>query len=356
MSRNPELSHIAVAYLAVASACCIAALGSAGTGAALWVGIAAAALGAVCALFTRARYRALARLAATLDECLVTERPALIDRAREGELAILENEISKLLQRLSVSVEALERDRGLLADALADISHQLKTPLTSLGLMTELARKQASALDGVDAATRADLVARMRDIERLQERVMWLISSLLRLARIDAGAVSLERAPVDAGELMERACAPLAIAFDIADVALDAKSEDGCSFMGDISWTAEALANILKNCLEHTPAGGVVTMRAHEDALAARITVTDTGPGIAPDDLPHIFERFYRGHHDGDPSPSSPVDPAGVGIGLALAQSLIAAQDGRVSAENVRDASGAVTGARFEIAFFKTVV
>ncbi|MBM6868415.1 sensor histidine kinase [Collinsella tanakaei] len=355
MLRNPELARFAACYLAAALACCIAAQLTAGNPAALSVAAAAVVLGAVVALFTRARYRALARLAAELDRCLSAERPIRIERVREGELAILENEIAKLLQKLSVSVEQLERERGLLADALADISHQLKTPLTSLRLMTELARKQTAALEGVDGDAREGLMRRLRAIERLQEQVMWLTTALLKLARIDAGAIALERTPVDVGELVRRAAEPLAIAFDLADVELAVDVEDGCSFPGDLAWTAEALTNILKNCLEHTPAAGCVSIRAHEDALAVRIRVSDTGSGIAPEDLPHIFERFYRGHREISNSAGEP-NPGGVGIGLALARSLIAAQDGRLVAGNVADAVGNVTGAFFEIAFFKTVV
>ena len=306
------------------------------------------------ALFTRARYRAIALLAAQLDECLFAERPALLDGAREGELAILTNEIAKLLQKLAISVDQLERDRSLLADSLADISHQLKTPLTSLGLTTELLRKQIGGLDGLAADARRDALARVRTIERLQNQVMWLVSSLLKLARVDAGAIKLLHAPVDAEKLVEEAYGPLAIAFDIADVTFDRTIQPGSTFDGDQGWTAEALRNVLKNCLEHTPAGGIVSVRVQEDALAFRIVVTDTGPGIAAADLPHIFERFYRGADQADGADG--VEPQGVGIGLALAKSLITAQDGRIRASNVTDETGATVGARFEIAFFKTAV
>lgn len=352
--RNRELMLLVGTYvgatLLVACAACVIS-GPAGC---LWAIGTACILGAVVALFTRARYRAIARLAAQLDDCLFAERPALLDGAREGELAILTNEIGKLLQKLAVSVDQLERDRSLLADSLADISHQLKTPLTSLGLTTELLRKQIGGLDGAPADARRDALARVRTIERLQNQVMRLVSSLLKLARVDAGAIKLLRAPVDAKKLIEEAFGPLAIAFDIADVTFAHTIQPGSSFTGDQSWTAEALRNVLKNCLEHTPAGGIVSVRVQEDALAFRIVVTDTGPGIAAADLPHIFERFYRGADRTDEADG--VEPQGVGIGLALAKSLITAQDGRIRASNVTDETGATVGARFEITFFKATV
>ena len=352
--RNRELMLLVCTYVGATLLIALASCALSGSAACFWVISTACILGIVVALFTRARYRAIALLAAQLDECLFAERPALLDGAREGELAILTNEIAKLLQKLAISVDQLERDRSLLADSLADISHQLKTPLTSLGLTTELLRKQIGGLDGLAADARRDALARVRTIERLQNQVMWLVSSLLKLARVDAGAIKLLHAPVDAEKLVEEAYGPLAIAFDIADVTFVRTVQPGSTFDGDQGWTAEALRNVLKNCLEHTPAGGIVSVRVQEDALAFRIVVTDTGPGIAAADLPHIFERFYRGADQADGADG--VDPQGVGIGLALAKSLITAQDGRIRASNVTDETGATVGARFEIAFFKTAV
>ena len=108
--------------------------------------------------------------------------------------------------------------------------------------------------------------------------------------------------------------------------------QDGASYEGDLTWSVEALENILKNCMEHTPAGGCVSVRVTEDVLACRIRIEDTGPGIAESDLPHIFERFYRGSRDANAA-SSEVNPAGVGIGLALSKSLVTAQGGTLTAE-----------------------
>ena len=120
------------------------------------------------------------------------------------------------------------------------------------------------------------------------------------------------------------------------------------TFQGDAPWTAEAVENIAKNCMEHTPPGGTVTVAVSEDALACTIAVSDTGPGIAPEDLPHIFERFYRGRGGEGPDVAQ---PAGFGIGLSLAQALVSAQGGTLRAFNNPDG-----GARFEIAFPKLVV
>lgn len=301
-------------------------------------------------ILTNRRYRALAKMAANLDRVLAGERDIRLRDMSEGELAILSSEIDKVIARLNLTVDELQAEKLALSDALADISHQLKTPLTSIAISTELIRDRLSARGDSE-----DLVERLRLIQTLQARVEDLVAALLKLARIDAGVIKLVCGAVDAHELVRKSFEPLAIAFDIADVRFSADVQDGASYEGDLTWSVEALENILKNCMEHTPAGGCVSVRVTEDVLACRIRIEDTGPGIAESDLPHIFERFYRGSRDASAAPSE-VNPAGVGIGLALSKSLVTAQGGTLTAENLRDENGNITGAAFNLVFFKTVV
>lgn len=301
-------------------------------------------------ILTDRRYRALANMAANLDRVLAGERDIRLRDMSEGELAILSSEIDKVIARLNLTVDELQAEKLALSDALADISHQLKTPLTSIAISTELIRDRLSARGDSE-----DLVERLRLIQTLQARVEDLVAALLKLARIDAGVIKLVCGDVDARELVRKSFEPLAIAFDIADVRFSADVQDGASYEGDLTWSVEALENILKNCMEHTPAGGCVSVRVTEDVLACRIRIEDTGPGIAESDLPHIFERFYRGSRDANATPSE-VNPAGVGIGLALSKSLVTAQGGTLTAENLRDENGNITGAAFNLVFFKTVV
>lgn len=341
--RNPEVRRTVIAFLAVGCAGAGAAWALAGQTAACVCAATAFALLVVLLVTTYLRYRRIARMAAQVDAVLHGERDVSFERMREGELAILASELDKMRSRLTLANEELEREKNALADALADISHQLKTPLTSLSLMTSLARG-ALAADGAHPAE----VERLRTMERLEGRVEWLVASLLKLARIDAGVVSFSRGRVDGAELVARAADPLELTAELAGVELVREVQDGCVFAGDLAWTAEALGNVLKNCLEHTPSGGRVTVRASEDALAFRVQVEDTGPGIAPDDLPHVFERFYRGASAGD---GSEVEPTGVGIGLALAKSLVTAQGG-----SIRAGAAPGGGAAFDIVFFKATV
>lgn len=357
ITRSIMLDALGGARIVTASineAASMAASGASVASAALFAAICTFVTGLIVTvifmILTDRRYRALAKMAANLDRVLAGERDIRLRDMSEGELAILSSEIDKVIARLNLTVDELQAEKLALSDALADISHQLKTPLTSIAISTELIRDRLSARGDSE-----DLVERLRLIQTLQARVEDLVAALLKLARIDAGVIKLVCGDVDARELVRKSFEPLAIAFDIADVRFSADVQDGASYEGDLTWSVEALENILKNCMEHTPAGGCVSVRVTEDVLACRICIEDTGPGIAESDLPHIFERFYRGSRDANATPSE-VNPAGVGIGLALSKSLVTAQGGTLTAENLRDENGNVTGAAFNLVFFKTVV
>ncbi len=390
VTRSVMLDALGGAHIVTASineAASMATSGAPAANAALFAAICTLVTGLIVTvifmILTNRRYRALANMAANLDRVLAGERDIRLRDMSEGELAILSSEIDKVIARLNLTVDELQAEKLALSDALADISHQLKTPLTSIAISTELIRDRLSARGDSE-----DLVERLRLIQTLQARVEDLVSALLKLARIDAGVIKLVCGDVDARELVRKSFEPLAIAFDIADVRFSADVQDGASYEGDLTWSVEALENILKNCMEHTPAGGCVSVRVTvqdgasyegdltwsvealenilkncmehtpaggcvsvrvtEDVLACRIRIEDTGPGIAESDLPHIFERFYRGSRDANATPSE-VNPAGVGIGLALSKSLVTAQGGTLTAENLRDENGNITGAAFNL-------
>ena len=331
------------AFLALAlAAVALAARASAGSGAATWC----AASGAVALAFFLAvswsRHRQIRRLTAEIDEVLHGGRSVGFSSCREGDVAVLTNELGKMVARLARTSELLAREKTALADALADVSHQIRTPLTAVGLM----------LPGIEAAD--DPVRRKRavcELEALLDRVAWLVTTLLKIAKADAGAMPLSVRPVSVAEVVRRAVAPLATAMDLRDVALVLDLDEDVIFDGDARWTAEAVENIVKNCMEHTPAGGEVRVRASADALATSIVVSDTGPGIAPEDLPHVFERFYRGRAEEAPESGDLRAPGGFGVGLALAQALVSAQGGTLRASN-----GDAGGARFAVCFPKLVV
>lgn len=279
--------------------------------------------------FTKHRYRKLARLSDYLKTVNEGRYNLEISEHDEGELSILKSEIYKTTVTLCVQAEALKKEKSQLADAMSDISHQLKTPLTSMLVMTDLL---------CDADLPADKRREFTEhIKSQLSRIEWLVTSLLKLSRIDAGTISFHRQSIPAAQLIEKAMQPLQIPMELRSQTIDVNTSD-VAICCDLNWTVEALLNILKNCVEHTPIGGKLQIRCFGNALYSQITISDNGSGIDPKDLPHIFERFYRGQNSGEES---------VGIGLAMAKSIITTQDGSITCE-----SEPGHGTQFVIKFF----
>lgn len=353
MLRNREIARFSAGVLAISAAAVAAAYCFVGDAAAACVAATVILLTCVFAVFTHARYQELSLLSSKIDAILNGDRNLSFEGMQEGELSILANELDKMVSRFYLTTDQLERESASLADSLADISHQLKTPMTSMSIMCELMKTRVRESSNIDEDDARYLLGKLRSVQLLQERVRWLVSVLLKLARIDAGVVKLATQQVDAAVVVKEAAESLAIPFDLANVELVLNLEDGSSYIGDAAWSREAILNVMKNCMEHAGEGGCVEVSVSHDALACRICIQDTGPGISPEDLPHVFERFYRGEDSGE---ATATDPSGVGIGLSLAQSLVSAQGGAIKASNARDRDGAVLGARFDIVFFSVTV
>lgn len=278
------------------------------------------------------RYRRLQKLSSNLDKLLISGTPLPISEYNEGELSILANQIQKLTLRLTESAEAIKAEKIYLADSLADVSHQLRTPLTSMNLTASMLREQT-----LSDEKRMELTGELRS---LLSRTDWLVETLLKISKLDAGTVKLVNQAIPVRLLIDHAAAPLAIPMELRNQSLYIQC-DKETLCCDFVWTAEALGNILKNCMEHTPEGGSITVAAAETALYTEITVEDTGCGFDPKDIPHLFERFYKGSNASQNS---------YGIGLALARTVITAQNGSVQATNTDH------GAKFIIKFYKQVI
>ena len=335
MGRNREIFLLAVAWLLVSTAGAALALVLAQslTAAGLVLAV-AVSLGAVYGVFTWWRYREIRRLSAYLSRVYSGGKPLDIRNNREGELSVLKNDLYKLTCVLTNQAEELYADRDYLAQALSNISHQLKTPLTSLFVMTDLLQNEA-----LPPEKRREFVAGCN----LQlERIQWLVTSLLTLSRIDARVIVFKQEPVPLDKLLHQAAQPLAAVLDAGERTLDINCPPELTWMGDYNWTLEALSNVIKNAAEHTPPGGRILVQAAENPLHIEITVTDSGPGIAQADLPHLFQRFYKGQN---------AHPGSVGIGLALAKTILQSQNGDILAENAPEG-----GARFIIKLYKQVV
>ncbi|WP_268625317.1 sensor histidine kinase [Paenibacillus alvei] len=333
MLRNREI-QILLTVMVTISAAAIAVAAFISPAALALVVILSLLLIGSCLAFTRWRYRELEKLSIYLREISSGNDSLDVRDNQEGELSILKNDIYKVTLMLSEQRSLLQRDKMQLTDAISDISHQLKTPLTSMTVMADL-------------LSSADLppVKRMEFTHNIRiqlERIDWLVSSLLKLSKMDAKTIPFKKEPVLVKQLIQQALEPVLIPMDIKEQTVSINGDDNVSFIGDFNWTSEALINILKNGVEHTQEGGAIAISYTENALFTEIVIADNGKGIPKEDLPYIFKRFYKGKHASEGS---------IGIGLAMAHSIIASQGGVI---DVRSDGG--NGTEFRIKLYKQVI
>lgn len=282
---------------------------------------------------TYIRYKRIYDLSVDID-CILhgNDMNLSFDKYHEGELAVLQSEIHKMTMRLREQRWQLEDDKRYLANALADISHQVRTPLTSINLLVGMLSES-----NISDEERMKL---MHELLSLLSRVDWLITTLLKISKLDAGTVQFKKETISLNELIRKSTETLLIPIEIREQNLVVEATG--DFTGDVSWTVEAISNVVKNCMEHTPNGGEIKITASENLLFSEIVITDNGIGIAKEDLPHIFERFYKSKNAGDKN---------FGIGLSLTRMIITNQNGVIKAEN-----NAAKGALFTIRFYKSIV
>lgn len=285
-------------------------------------------------IITYKRYTKIAQLSNKIDKILHGKDFIDLNEYSEGELSILQDEVQKLIIRLKEQAEMLKKEKVYLADSLADISHQIRTPLTSINILLSLLSKKE-----LPYKKRQELV---NETEMLLSRIEWLISALLKISRLDAGTVTLQRKTVLVSELIKLSIASIAIPLELREQQIEVNINGDETYKGDLSWSVEAIGNIIKNCMENTQKGGKITIQAEENPIYTEIVISDNGPGIDREDLPHLFKRFYKGKNAGSHS---------VGIGLALARTIIANQNGTVKAENKMDG-----GAKFTVRFYKQTI
>ena len=261
-----------------------------------------------------------------------------LDRIMEGQYDTLMKEdtgsalgdsIYKAVVLLREEREQAQRAKENLADNMADLSHQLKTPAASIGLTLSLLKKKAW-----DEETKQDIIRMEGQVGRLQH----LVGTMLTLSKLDAGVLELEEKAFDLEEMLVDAVQPFVRQMEEKGICFGIQGADGISLSGDFGWCSEALGNIIKNCVEHTPERGDISITCQDNPIYTEVVIQDSGGGFDEADLPHLFERFYRGAGSSKDS---------VGIGLALSKSIIEKENGTVTAENAKTG-----GARFGIKFY----
>ncbi len=285
-------------------------------------------------MFTRKRYQAISDLSSQIDRILHGEYNINLVPDEEGEIAVLSTELSKMTLRLRDQADLLEKDKRYLSDSLADISHQLRTPLTSIRMIVPRLANENQSID----QQQADI----RKVDALLDRTQWLISTLLKIARLESGTVQFSSEAVSVTSLIRNTLEPLEILLDIKNIELRCNIEKDITFIGDPLWSAEAIGNILKNCIEHCAVDGKLEITASENPIYTEIVIADNGTGFEEKDIPHLFDRFYRG---------SNALKESAGIGLNLSRMVISKQNGVITAAN--RISG---GAQFTIRFYKGAI
>lgn len=286
-------------------------------------------------LFIKREYEEIEKLSGYLRRISNGEYSLDIRDNAEGELSILKNEIYKVTLMLSKQGELLRKEKVQLAKAISDISHQLKTPLTSMMVMADL-------LSDNNFLNEEKRIEFTKNIEMQLDRMQWLLTSLLKISKIDAGTVHFKKDKVVVSILIEKAIKPLLIPVEIKEQTLNIKGDSSVNFTGDLNWTIEALINIIKNCIEHTQEGGTISISFDENPLFTEIKIWDNGNGIPKEDLPYIFKRFYKGKNASEES---------IGIGLAMAKSIIISQNGDINVTSRKN-----EGTCFNIKFYKVAI
>ena len=255
-----------------------------------------------------------------------------IEENGEDELTKLRNELYKTTVLLRETAENSEKEKTNLSNSLTDISHQLKTPLTSIRIM----------IDNIQNNPDMDEKTRNEFIEDISKQIDWissLVISLLKLAKFDAGSIVMRDEEINVKKLIQNIISNLAILIDIKDIKIEENISEQITLFADYNWQLEALTNIIKNCVEHSFDGGKIKIEAESNSVFTKIIITDEGEGIEKKDLNRIFERFYKSEKSSENS---------IGIGLALAKTIIEKERGYIKVE-----SEVGKGTKFEIKYLK---
>ena len=255
-----------------------------------------------------------------------------IEDNKDGELSRLRNELYKTTVILREAAENSEEEKEKLSIAIADISHQLKTPLTSIRIMLD----NISDNPDMPQEIREDFI---QDISKQVEHMSSLVISLLKIAKFDAGAIKMENEEIDAKKLIDSVINNLAILIEIKEIEVITKIDEKAIFIADYKWQQEALTNILKNAIEHSQPKSNIYIIVENTSIFLKIKIKDEGQGIEQKDLKHIFERFYRAKNCNEDS---------IGIGLSLAKTIIEQNNGYIKAT-----SEVGKGTLFEIKYIK---
>lgn len=275
-----------------------------GVGSALWVSVRR----------LRQQEQSMEDAAEQIREYLLDRRKGGIECNEEGAMYHLFHEVNSLVTIADAHADSERQAKEFLRNTISDISHQLKTPIAALNIYNGILQQEAS-----DAATVQEFTSLS---EQELDRIEALVQSLLKMARLDAGAITLEQSPENISELLEHIKGQYSFRADQEGKEIALEGDEQTVLLCDRIWLGEAIGNLVKNALDHTTQGDRILIRWQQSPCLTTITVEDTGSGIHPEDLYHIFKRFYRSRFS--------KDTQGVGLGLPLAKSIIESHQGSI--------------------------
>lgn len=236
----------------------------------------------------------------------------------EGEIFLLFASIEQLATMLQAKTEAECKTKEFLKNTISDISHQLKTPLAALTMYQEIIEAEPDNVDTVKKFS--------KKIDTALKRIEQLIQSMLKITRLDTGNISFEKKLCLVSEVIQNSLNELTTRAKNENKQIVIEGNLEQSILCDMDWTSEAIGNLIKNALDHTKAGGIIRISWVNAPNMLRVYISDNGSGIAPEDIHHIFKRFYRSKHS--------LDTQGIGLGLPLAKSIVEGQDGLISVQS----------------------
>ena len=262
----------------------------------------------------REQERSMEEAAHRIAEYILDQRKGGIECNEEGAMYHLFHEVNSLVTIADAHADSERQAKEFLRDTISDISHQLKTPIAALNIYNGILQQEAA-----DTATVQEFTALS---EQELDRIESLVQSLLKMARLDAGAITLEQSPENLSELLEHIRGQYSFRAEQEGKEIDLEGDEQAILLCDRTWLTEAIGNLIKNALDHTEQGDRILVRWQQSPCLTQITVEDTGSGIHPEDLYHIFKRFYRSRFS--------KDTQGIGLGLPLAKSIIEAHRGSI--------------------------
>lgn len=283
-------------------------------------------------IFIKGQYRKINKIDKYMNKILNNDYSLDIRDYVEGDISTLKNDVYKMTIKLKEQTELSIKDKKYLEETLADISHQIKTPLTSMYVINDILSD-----NDLDKKSQIEFLNKNRN---QLERIEWLVTTLLKISRLDSGMVTLKRDNINIDDLIKKTIEPIKIMAELKNILIETNIEASFFYL-DFNWTLEALTNILKNACEHTNNNGSIKIEVNENPLYLNIKIIDNGVGISESDKKHIFDRFYKGKTNKD----------SIGIGLNMAKKIINLQNGEIEC-----ISKINEGTTFDIKFYKKVI